>query len=113
MNRGKIVLTPFPFTDLSGYKLRPALVVSRSDRAGSDVIIAFIGRHGGLGVGRHELLIEDSHTDFRTTGLKVSSVVKLDKLTTVQATVLIGEIGELSPRLLAEAEKKLRNALGL
>ena len=41
MKRGTVVLTPFPFTDLSGQKVRPALVVSRSDRPGSDVLLAF------------------------------------------------------------------------
>jgi mRNA interferase MazF len=42
MRRGTVVLTPFPFTDLSGQKVRPALVVSRSDRPGTDVLLAFI-----------------------------------------------------------------------
>jgi hypothetical protein len=42
MTRGKIVLTPFPFTDLSGGKVRPAVVVSNSLRGGADVILAFI-----------------------------------------------------------------------
>jgi hypothetical protein len=42
MRRGAVVLTPFPFTDLSGQKVRPALVVSRSDRGGRDVLLAFI-----------------------------------------------------------------------
>ena len=42
MKRGTVVLTPFPFTDLSGTKVRPAVVVSPSDRPGEDVILAFI-----------------------------------------------------------------------
>lgn len=42
MRRGTIVLTPFPFTDLPGQKLRPAVAVSRSDRPGADVVFAFV-----------------------------------------------------------------------
>ncbi len=42
MIRGKIVLTPFPFTDLSASKVRPAVVISNSLRSGADVILAFI-----------------------------------------------------------------------
>jgi mRNA interferase MazF len=42
VSRGTVVLTPFPFTDLSGAKVRPAVIISRSDRAGDDVILAFV-----------------------------------------------------------------------
>ncbi|MDQ3180105.1 MAG: type II toxin-antitoxin system PemK/MazF family toxin [Acidobacteriota bacterium] len=39
MKRGKIVLTPFPFTDLSKSKVRPALIVSSSLTNSADVIL--------------------------------------------------------------------------
>jgi mRNA interferase MazF len=37
--KAKIVLAHFPFTDLSGSKLRPALVIHEDEQ---DVIVAFI-----------------------------------------------------------------------
>jgi hypothetical protein len=39
---GSIVLTRFPFTDLSGTKFRPALVISRDNARRSDVVPTFI-----------------------------------------------------------------------
>ena len=42
MKRGTIVLTKFPFTDLSSDKRRPALIISREDNQKDDVIVAFI-----------------------------------------------------------------------
>jgi mRNA interferase MazF len=37
--KAKIVLVHFPFTDLSGSKLRPAIIIHESEQ---DVIAAFI-----------------------------------------------------------------------
>ena len=79
MKRGTIVLTPFPFTDLSGQRVRPALVVSRSDRPGSDVILAFITTYQGYPLLRTDLLVESTYPDFAQTGLKIGSVIKLDE----------------------------------
>jgi mRNA interferase MazF len=59
------------------------------------------------------LLIEDLHPDFGRTGLKRSSVIKLDKLVTVETTILLGELGELSEVLLREVNERLRYALEL
>lgn len=39
MIKGNIVLVPFSFTDLTGNKLRPALVLANTER---QVIVAFI-----------------------------------------------------------------------
>ncbi|MDX2130352.1 MAG: type II toxin-antitoxin system PemK/MazF family toxin [Chloroherpetonaceae bacterium] len=42
-NKGDIVLVPFPFTDLSAIKRRPALILSpETYNQSGDVVIAFI-----------------------------------------------------------------------
>jgi mRNA interferase MazF len=113
MKRGTVVLTPFPFTDLSGQKVRPALVVSRSDRPGPDVLLAFMTSKRPPTLAQSDLLVDSAHVDFARTGLKVSSVVKLDKLVTVEQSIVLGELGEFSASLLHEVNEKLRHALEL
>ena len=61
MKHGTIVLAPFPFTDLSGQKVRPALVVSHSDRPGSNVVPASITAYRGHPLLTTDLLVKDSH----------------------------------------------------
>src|SRR5712691_11395198 len=100
MKRGTVVLTPFPFTDLSGQKVRPALGVSRSNRPGRDVVLAFVTTFGNQPLLTTDLLVPDTRSDFAQTGLKMSSIVKLDKRVTVDTAVLLGELGGLSASLL-------------
>ncbi len=113
MRRGTVVLTPFPFTDLSGAKVHPAVVISRADRSGDDVILAFISSLVPPRPLPTDLVVNPSHPNFRETGRKVPSIVKCDKLATVQRRVILGELGQLSATLLRELDQRLRHALNL
>jgi mRNA interferase MazF len=113
MKRGTVVLSPFPFTDLSGTKVRPAVAVSRSDRPGNDVILSFFTSYRGQPLVPTDLLILDTHPDFLLSRLKTSSVLKLDKLMTLDVSILLGELGELSTSILKQVDDKIRYSLGL
>jgi mRNA interferase MazF len=102
--KGKIVLIPFPFTDLSASKLRPALVIHEGSR---DLVVAFISSRlpsvsdlGSIVVGR-------DHKDFELTGLKVASVIRLDKVATVLKEMVVGEIGSVGDSLKKEVNSQL------
>jgi len=103
--KGKIVLVPFPFTDLSATKLRPALVLHEGER---DVIVAFISSRIPPKPSDTDVIITQDHPEFPLTGLKVDSVIKLDKVATLSKNLIIGEIGEIGPKLKDEINEKLR-----
>ena len=113
MKKGTVVLTPFPFTDLKGQSVRPAIVVSTIARSGNDVILAFISSVVPKTFLETDLLLRKTHPDFKDSGLKKDSVVKCDKLATVSKEILLGELGHLTPNLVKEMNKKLRLALEL
>ena len=100
--KGKIILVPFPFTDLSGSKLRPALVLFET---GSDVVVAFISSQ--LMVNTYGVTVGERHSDYPGTGLKVSSTIRLDKVATLHRGLIEGEIGEVGGALRKEVNDKL------
>lgn len=42
LKKGDVVLAPFPFTDLSQTKLRPAIVLWASSKGSNDITLCFI-----------------------------------------------------------------------
>ncbi|MGB9759831.1 MAG: type II toxin-antitoxin system PemK/MazF family toxin [Thermoproteota archaeon] len=78
--KGKIVLIPFPFTDLTSTKLRPALVLLEGEK---DVVVAFISSRLPRQPSLEDIIINEDHPEFKQTGLKVPSVIKLDKVATI------------------------------
>lgn len=92
---GSIVLTRFPFTDLSGDKRRPALVVSGDNHRRADLVVCFIGSVPR--VGPDMALIAPTPG----TGLKLPSVVRFDKLATLDPAVIAGKLGDAPAAWLA------------
>lgn len=113
LKRGDIVLVPFPFTDLTAEKLRPAVIISPEPQE-LDVVIAFISSMVPSGeLAETDFLLTPDHSDFSKTGLKRVSVFKMKKLLTIERTKLIRRLGKVSPAIQEELDRRLRNALGL
>ncbi len=105
--KGKIVLIPFPFTDLTSSKLRPALVLHEGEK---DVVVAFISSRVAKAKPL-DVLINEAHSEFEGTGLKLSSTIKLDKIATVSKDLILGEIGKAGPKLKKEINNKISKTL--
>lgn len=58
-------------------------------------------------------MVEESHSEFVLTGLKVSSVIRLDKIATILKDLVVGEIGELGSELKREVNLRLRKVYRL
>ncbi|MBF0532232.1 MAG: type II toxin-antitoxin system PemK/MazF family toxin [Candidatus Omnitrophica bacterium] len=112
IRRGDIVLVPFPFTDLTSVKVRPALIVS-DDPQNQDVIIAFISSVVPAKLKKTEYLLNVNDPDFFTTGLKTVSVIKMNKLLTISSALILRRLGRVNPELQQELNKLLKLALGL
>lgn len=92
---GRVVLVRFPFTNQSGAKQRPAVVISSPayDRARPDVVIAAVTSQlrTAKGFGDVQLL------DWSTAGLLKSSAVK-PVIATLEKSLVVRSLGLLSAR---------------
>ena len=105
MKKGDIVLIPFPFTDLTGNKLRPALVLL----SGSvDVTVAFITTQLRWKESSDVIL---SPTE--QNGLKQESLIRLAKLATLDSNLVDGLLGEIDPAKIIEVNRNLKDLLKL
>lgn len=112
LSRGDIVLTRFPFTDLTGSSLRPALVISPG-QIGQDVVPAAISSVVRGALSPTDYTVDRVHPEFALTGLRVTSVFRLHKLATVERSVIVRRLGRIGPQLQAEVDRLLRITLGL
>ena len=105
MVKGDVILIPFPFTNLSGNKLRPAVVLAADN---TDVTACFITSQIGWQEPTDVLLIP-SHAN----GLKVTSLVRTRKIASIQQNLAKGLLGRLSASELTELNSKLKLLLQL
>jgi mRNA interferase MazF len=106
-NQGDVVLVPFPFTDLSAVKQRPALVLSpkRLNDERSDLIVAAITSQIPDVVGEDEILLSDA--DQRTAGLPKASIIKLSKIFTIHQGLIRKRLGRVPDPILENILQKL------
>jgi mRNA interferase MazF len=112
LSRGDVVLTRFPFTDLKGSALRPAVIVSEGE-IGDDVVLVAISSAVRGGRVPTDLPVDKTHPEFTLTGLRLPSVVRTHKLATVERAVVVRRMGRLGPGLQKELDELLRRALSL
>jgi mRNA interferase MazF len=113
MIKGKVVLVPFPFDDLSSTKVRPAVCLTDPIGPHRHVVLAFISSHIPSDLLETDLVLDTSREDFSRTGLKVSSALRLHRLMTVTTSLIQRDIGELSTSMVNELNNKLKKLFGL
>ena len=106
--KGKIVLVPFPFTDLTSTKRRPCLVICERPL---DVLVAFISSVIPKSIESNTVLISPSHSEFSLTGLKKESILYVDKLATLSKKIVVGELGEVGRKLKRKINRAIQKTI--
>ena len=105
-SRNDVILVRYPFSDLSGTKVRPAVVVSAPHVSQDLLIVPLTSRTRPLLAGEFVL------ADWGVAGLNVSTAVKRG-IYTVHQNLVVKLVGALTESDGAQVEQSLRTWLGL
>ncbi len=99
--KGQVVLTPFPFSDLSDSKLRPALVVA--NLIGPDVILCMITSQPHT----DGYSIPLTSNNFTSGSLQRDSYIRPNRLFTADSELIERSVGTISATKLNEVIRKI------
>lgn len=105
MVKGDLVLITFPFTDLKGSKLRPAVILAVTNL---DITVCFITTQIQWKE-QSDILLNPN----KSNGLKRLSLIRTSKIATLDKTLAKGLLGKLNKSELAELNNKLKSLLQL
>lgn len=108
--RGDIVLVPFPFTDQTTTKKRPAVVISSNNynKVSSDIVIMAITTQTEKTLGIGECLIRN----WKEAGLLKPSSIKR-ALSTIEQKLVLKKLGKLSSGDSIAMDRALKEFLDL
>jgi mRNA interferase MazF len=115
MNRGDVVIVPFPFQDKPGEKIRPGVIVQsavENARLANTILAMVTGNLSDSGRPTN-LLIDPATPDGAGNGLSGPSLVKCCNLATVRQNRVIRIIGRLSNSQIQQLNDCLKAALEL
>ena len=104
---GQIVLTPFPYTDLSGAKLRPVLMLRQASSQFDDWLVCMVSSQIRQAEPGFDEIVSPGDADFAAAGLKSASVLRLSRLAVLDGGLLEGSIGSISDERLERVRHRL------
>ncbi len=99
--KGDVVVLPFPFSDLSASKKRPAFIITPLE--GDDVILCQITSSAKYD--KYSLTIELS--DFKKGSIKLKSMVRPNRLFTADKSIILYKAGSLKDKKIREIEDSI------
>lgn len=108
--RGDVVLIPFPFTDLTATKTRPAVVVSSAvyHAHRPEILLAYVSSQLTKATPSIDYVLKD----WKQVGLPKPSFVR-PKVAAIEPTLVVHQVGQLSALDLSELDRRLRLAMSL
>ncbi len=108
------MLVPFPFDDLSANKVRPAVCLTEPMGPHRHVVLAFVTSVvPPVDPQPTDVLVDPGTPEGSSSGLKRVSALRLHRLMTVSTSLVLRELGSLTPRLEVKVSEGLGELFGL
>lgn len=105
LKQGDIILIPVPFTDLTSQKKRPAVIISTTayNEKNDDIVVVALTSN----VEDRDFSIILTTEDLEQGSLKVTSMIRADKIYTLSKSIVLKTFGQVKPDILP----KIRDAV--
>ena len=107
--QGEILIVPFPFSDLSGIKQRPVLVLSKTDYNKNTDDIITCGITSNLKDSKNSVLIENKNLE--NGQIPTQSRIKVDKLFTIEKSIVKRSVGKITDETFENVKKEFINLI--
>ena len=100
-----IVLIPIPFTDLTSHKKRPAVILSSDtyNESNEDIVVAAITSN----IESRPFSIMLTGDDLESGTLKVTSIIRADKIYTLNKSIVIKTFGSVKYEILLKLKSEI------
>src|SRR3989338_622266 len=99
---GDIIVVPFPFTDLSSTRKRPALVLSNLE--GDDLVICEITST----IRKDSYVVSLENKDLESGKLKTNSIIRPNRILTINRNIINYKFGKIKDSKLQEVLEKVK-----
>ncbi|MBI3037046.1 type II toxin-antitoxin system PemK/MazF family toxin [Candidatus Woesearchaeota archaeon] len=109
MKQRSIILVPFPFSDQSGQKVRPALIVSndRYNSTSDDVIVCAVTTN--IKPSKYSVIIDQNSLE--SGMLSEKSAIKAESLLKIQKSLILKTIATINRQTLTKATDAIKELL--
>jgi len=93
-----IVLIPIPFTDLASQKKRPAIIIScdKYNETNEDIVVVALTSN----IENRDFTVTLTNNDLENGTLKVTSMIRVDKIYTLNKSIVIRTFGRVKSDIL-------------
>lgn len=106
LERGGLVLVPFPFSDLSTTKRRPVVALTAPDGYGDFIALPVTSRPHA----EHSRPLQPG--DLVEGRLPVASFIRTDRIVTLNVALVVKSLGRVAPDAIADAVDRLCRTVG-